>query len=144
MLMRRLLCNLICLTQGGKHMFFSDPFRGHNISEDDDEDSAGDVTGLFIAFVPPHTLGGKLFFQLLFSGFRFLCLTWPWREGGEGISRYSRRQWERWDRSVYLGKLIDWEERWCRGERKKIGGRDTGGWPSYPHLFVLIKWSLLP
>lgn len=30
---------------------------------------------------------------------------------------------ERRDGSVYLGKLIDWEERWWWGERKKSGGR---------------------
>ena len=36
--------------------FYSDSFRGHNVSDDDDEDYANDVTGLNIAFLPQHTL----------------------------------------------------------------------------------------
>lgn len=34
-----------------------DPFRGHDVSdEDEDEEYADDVIGLYLAFLPQHTL----------------------------------------------------------------------------------------
>lgn len=34
-----------------------DPFRGHDVSEEEeDEEDADDVTGLYLAFLPQHRL----------------------------------------------------------------------------------------
>lgn len=57
---------------------------------------------------------------------------------------------ERWDRSVYLGKLIDWEERWWGEKRREVveaswdEEEEEEGHFVHPHLLVLIMLLLQP
>ncbi len=90
----------------------------------------GDVIGLYLAFLPQHTLGEskqKRSVRYPVS----LSLGWNEEEKEEEYPVTAGSN-ERGDRSVYLGKLIDWEERWW-GERgrKVVEGARRGGLAGY-------------
>lgn len=75
------------------------------MKDDNDEEYADDVIGLYLASLPLHTHLKSVSSEVL-SGIWFLSLTRPGRggEAGGGISGYSREQ-RAWGQICLLGEV---------------------------------------
>lgn len=86
-----------------------DSSRGHDV-RNEDEDGTNDVIALYLALFPQHA---KRELRETFCSVSCFSLWLDWDEAEEKEDYpVSSGSSERRDRSVYLGKLIDWEERW--------------------------------